>query len=45
MPIVTKPEKIIIALGENSVATEEKDFFISNYKTLIESMKEGHLHG
>ena len=35
-----KPEKVIIALGENSVATEEKDFFISNYRTLLENLKE-----
>lgn len=35
-----KPEKIIIALGENSVATEEKDFFISNYRELIKEIKE-----
>jgi len=35
-----KPEKVIIALGENSVATEEKDFFIANYKTLLGELKE-----
>lgn len=35
-----KPEKVIIALGENCVATEQKDFFISNYKTLLEELKK-----